>query len=717
MEKKQHFLETAQRKLKDTFNENFERVFIIFAGILIAVFFTSVNAFATSYYVNDNVTGGGDIYTTQPGLTANNGTTPSTPKRLISEVISSYTLLPGDIVYVDAGVFTEVVTFNTSGTAGNYIRFVGVDKTLTFIQAATVAASNPGAGGVFYNNGFNYISIEQMNISIYDNTGTTADDNNNTATAGIKFTNNAANNIVSACQISNVGYGIDITGNAGATEVKGSFVYSFYVGIRMKFIAAGGCNIHNNWVELTPKSTSGSAFGTIEIQDGTNCNVHHNKLIARAHPTGVAYAEGTVHAAHNSTNLTFSNNYIWMGAAAQDIANENPAIVVDDETDISFINNSIYSVSQCFVYMCAQCDVALQYGTPQYVNHALNAKLINNIFYSTNGDCIDLRCLSSDGTQAGIYLQPKFNMCDENLYYAPLGAIERHTPFINNNPFSVANYTGPTLARTSLSSWQTYDPDAASGANTGEVNGIAGSDPQYIAPAAINLNIPAGSPAQDKVINHDVASITDDIVGTMRPSGSYKEIGAFEIVIATPVEMIDIQGKCEGENNVVQWKTTKEINNSHYEIKYSGDGKKFITLASVYAPVTDGVINEYAYSDPNHSGGYYRIVQYDLDGQATVYPIIYIENCGNSSSSLAKAWYSDNLLCIEQNNNVAVGQKVTVTLYNMLGVILWQQQTVCENTNCSFKLSFDLTSLASAAYIAAIQVEDQDPFTIKIVKP
>lgn len=57
---------------------------------------TALSANSTNYYVNNNSTTG-DVYCTAVGNSANNGTSPSTPKALISQVLTSYSLLPGDI--------------------------------------------------------------------------------------------------------------------------------------------------------------------------------------------------------------------------------------------------------------------------------------------------------------------------------------------------------------------------------------------------------------------------------------------------------------------------------------------------------------------------------------------------------------------------------------------------------------------------------------------
>lgn len=55
-----------------------------------------------SYYVNDEFPSG-DIYCSEPGATTNSGVAPDAPKRWLAEIVDTYDLEPGDIVYVDTG--------------------------------------------------------------------------------------------------------------------------------------------------------------------------------------------------------------------------------------------------------------------------------------------------------------------------------------------------------------------------------------------------------------------------------------------------------------------------------------------------------------------------------------------------------------------------------------------------------------------------------------
>ena len=79
---------------------------------VVAFLALGAGAAATTYYINDGSTVG-DVYCTQLGNNANNGRTPSTPK-LIEQLASSTNLLPGVVVLIDTGIYTDNVVIGTN---------------------------------------------------------------------------------------------------------------------------------------------------------------------------------------------------------------------------------------------------------------------------------------------------------------------------------------------------------------------------------------------------------------------------------------------------------------------------------------------------------------------------------------------------------------------------------------------------------------------------
>ena len=85
-----------------------------------------------AYFVNDSSTDG-DEYCTAPGSSANTGRSAASPKRWLSEILETYNLEPGDVVYVDTGdyllsgetVWGDLDSGTVPGRIGESVRVQG----------------------------------------------------------------------------------------------------------------------------------------------------------------------------------------------------------------------------------------------------------------------------------------------------------------------------------------------------------------------------------------------------------------------------------------------------------------------------------------------------------------------------------------------------------------------------------------------------------------
>ncbi len=119
---------------------------------LLMLTFSSLEVLATNYYVNNNTTVG-DVYCSAIGNNANNGTSPSTPKATLANVLSTYSasLTSGDRIYIDAGTYNDVnLILNKAG-----IRISGAGPAKTIFDNASASADAN-----------NFINITANNITI-----------------------------------------------------------------------------------------------------------------------------------------------------------------------------------------------------------------------------------------------------------------------------------------------------------------------------------------------------------------------------------------------------------------------------------------------------------------------------------------------------------------------------------------------------------------------
>lgn len=97
---------------------------------------------------------------------------------------------------------------------------------------------------------------------------------------------------------------------------------------------------------------------------------------------------------------------------------------------------------------------------------------------------------------------------------------------------------------------------------------------------------------------------------------------------ALPVNMISYTAETVASDVVLNWKTSSELNNSHFVVERSSDANNWTVLAQVEAVKEQNAVNDYTYTDRNALEGisYYRLTQVDLDGKTTVYNNILMVN-------------------------------------------------------------------------------------------
>jgi hypothetical protein len=97
-----------------------------------------------------------------------------------------------------------------------------------------------------------------------------------------------------------------------------------------------------------------------------------------------------------------------------------------------------------------------------------------------------------------------------------------------------------------------------------------------------------------------------------------------------PVNLLSFEVNKQDDNALLIWKTASEINNSHFIIQRSADGKNFQNIAIVQGHVNTETLTSYTYTDENPLNGitYYRLKQIDFDENFEYSPVrsIYFGN-------------------------------------------------------------------------------------------
>ena len=118
----------------------------------------ATGAVAVTYYIDDN-SNVGDVYT--PGFTgndSNDGLTATSPKLTVNNLLATYTLLPGDVVLIDTGLYTDdvVIPDTVQGDATNRIVFQGATTT------------TPQGGGTVIAGSTNCFEIRGAYLNVHD---------------------------------------------------------------------------------------------------------------------------------------------------------------------------------------------------------------------------------------------------------------------------------------------------------------------------------------------------------------------------------------------------------------------------------------------------------------------------------------------------------------------------------------------------------------------
>ena len=102
----------------------------------------------------------------------------------------------------------------------------------------------------------------------------------------------------------------------------------------------------------------------------------------------------------------------------------------------------------------------------------------------------------------------------------------------------------------------------------------------------------------------------------------------FEVTSLLPVELISFRGKEENGVNVLRWKTASEINSDFFEVEWSMDASEWQVIGKIPAAGSSNFLLDYQFIHENFMSGinYYRLVQYDFNGDFEVFNIISVNN-------------------------------------------------------------------------------------------
>lgn len=188
-----------------------------------------------------------------------------------------------------------------------------------------------------------------------------------------------------------------------------------------------------------------------------------------------------------------------------------------------------------------------------------------------------------------------------------------------------------------------------------------------------------------------------------------------------PIELLEFGVIASGNNVIINWKTSSEINCNYFTIKKSNDGFTFFDLAKIKANGNSNITCSYSYCDENLSSGikYYMLVQTDFDGKAKAYNIctLNIENLPSEIKDISVFSIGPNPFNNEFKISLSSSEAISVNviLVDDNGKTLYSKSQKLIEGNNEFRVTCS-SSFKSGLYFVYILKENEGLFCNKMIK-
>ncbi len=154
----------------------------------------------------------------------------------------------------------------------------------------------------------------------------------------------------------------------------------------------------------------------------------------------------------------------------------------------------------------------------------------------------------------------------------------------------------------------------------------------YTAASGNNTTLSTGYSVVTLKLPSNMTQVAIDILARVNSAGEQWWIDNIELweikPVGLPVELVSLNGYNKDYKNSVVWVTASENGCDYYEIEKSIDGAEWHHIGSVVGSGTTNEMREYSFDDYEFREiiNYYRLKQYDFDGEYEVLGIVAIDN-------------------------------------------------------------------------------------------
>lgn len=178
---------------------------------------------------------------------------------------------------------------------------------------------------------------------------------------------------------------------------------------------------------------------------------------------------------------------------------------------------------------------------------------------------------------------------------------------------------------------------------------------------------------------------------------------------ALPAAIADFKGRKTETTDLLTWSTTSELNNDHFNVLYSNNGKDYSQLGSIQSKANSGNSNQvltyrFENTKPTLGHNYYKLEQVDLDGKSIVNTNVVDLIWGSNGSTIS---IYPNPTTDELNIDIYTtkAQNNTIKLLDMSGRVVKEIQSKLEAGANNIKMN--LGELSTGIYTIQLLENNQ----------
>ncbi|MFT3844743.1 MAG: BspA family leucine-rich repeat surface protein [Lacibacter sp.] len=174
---------------------------------------------------------------------------------------------------------------------------------------------------------------------------------------------------------------------------------------------------------------------------------------------------------------------------------------------------------------------------------------------------------------------------------------------------------------------------------------------------------------------------------------------------ALPVSLLSFNGYRNGNVNKLNWITASEQNNKGFAVERSTDGISYTSTGFVNTQAVNGNSSEtlvYNFTDSTAAGSkqYYRLRQYNVNGNNKLSPVIVIKNEKITALTLQRLYPNPAAGIITVEVSSPVRSNIHIQVVDITGRVLIQQAKVVDEGNTIIPLN--VSKLAKGSYLLKI---------------